>query len=118
MTKDLPTPPLPLTIPITFVIFEFAFAGTHEYAASKKEAFKAFATYPNGLQVGGGINDKNAKDFIEAGASHVIVTSYLFEDDELSIEKMEALVKAVGKEHVVIDLSCKKINDKYFFLML
>lgn len=88
--------------------------GTEEYEASKKEAFKAFNTYPNGLQVGGGINDKNAQEFIDAGASHVIVTSYLFENDELSIDKMEALVKAVGKEHVVFDLSCKKINDKYF----
>ena len=89
-------------------------AGTEEYEASKKEAFKAFETFPGGLQIGGGINDKNARDFIEAGASHVIVTSYLFKDGERSKERMESLREVVGKDKTVFDLSCKKVNDKYF----
>ncbi|MBP5494926.1 MAG: phosphoribosylformimino-5-aminoimidazole carboxamide ribotide isomerase [Lachnospiraceae bacterium] len=89
-------------------------AGTDEYEASKEEALKAFEAFPNGLQVGGGINDKNASEFIEAGASHVIVTSYLFEDGKLSEEKMKMLKDAVSKEKIVFDLSCKKVGDKYF----
>ena len=89
-------------------------AGTDEYEASKEEALKAFEAFPNGLQVGGGINDKNASEFIEAGASHVIVTSYLFEDGKLSEEKMKKLKDAVSKDKIVFDLSCKKVGDKYF----
>lgn len=89
-------------------------AGTKEYEASKDEAFKAFKAFPEGLQVGGGINDKNASEFLEAGASHVIVTSFLFEDGKLSERRMESLKDAVSKEKIVFDLSCKKIEDKYF----
>ncbi len=89
-------------------------AGTLEYEASKAEAIKAFKEFPMGLQIGGGINDKNAPEFIEAGASHVIVTSYLFEDGELSEERMDLLKDAVGKERIVFDLSCKKVGEKYY----
>ena len=89
-------------------------AGTEEYEASKEEAIKAFKAFPDGLQVGGGINDKNASEFIEAGASHVIVTSYLFENGKLSEEKMKKLKDAVSKEKIVFDLSCKKVGDSYF----
>ncbi len=88
--------------------------GTKEYEASKKTAFSAFKAYPGGLQIGGGINDMNAKEFIDAGASHVIVTGFLFEDGKLSVDKMNRLKEAVGKEHIVFDLSCKKIDDKYY----
>ena len=89
-------------------------AGTKEYEASKEEAFKAFKTFPEGLQVGGGINDKNASEFLKAGASHVIVTSFLFEDGKLSERRMKSLKDAVSKEKIVFDLSCKKVEDKYF----
>ena len=89
-------------------------AGTPEYEASKAEAIKAFKEFPMGLQIGGGINDKNAPEFIEAGASHVIVTSYLFEDGKLSEERMDLLKDSVGKEKVVFDLSCKKVGEKYY----
>ena len=89
-------------------------AGTPEYEASKSEAIKAFFAFPGGLQIGGGINDKNASEFIEAGASHVIVTSYLFEDNKLSFDKMKLLKDAVSKDKIVFDLSCKKVGDKYF----
>ena len=65
--------------------------GTPEYEASKNEAMKAFSEYPGGLQIGGGITDANASDFIKIGASHIIVTSYLFENGKLSFERMKKL---------------------------
>lgn len=88
--------------------------GTNEYEASKNEAIKAFEAFPGGIQIGGGVNDKNASEFIDLGASHVIVTSYLFENDTLSFGRMEALKAAVGKKHIVFDMSCKKVEDKYY----
>lgn len=88
--------------------------GTDEYEASKEAALLAIKTTPNLLQVGGGINDENAASFIKEGASHIIVTSYLFENGELSFDSMKKLRDAVGKEHVVFDLSCKKVNDTYY----
>jgi phosphoribosylformimino-5-aminoimidazole carboxamide ribotide isomerase len=34
-------------------------------------AKEALREWPNGLQVGGGINDKNAKEWLDAGAEKV-----------------------------------------------
>ena len=85
-------------------------AGSEYYEATKQAALEALGAYPGGMQVGGGIHDGNAKEFLDAGASHVIVTSYLFDGEALSREKMELLRQAVGREHVVFDLSCKKTN--------
>lgn len=68
----------------------------------------ALAAYPNGLQIGGGINAENAKEYMDAGASHVIVTSWIFPDGKLDRERLAALVSIVGKEHLVLDLSCKR----------
>lgn len=87
--------------------------GSEYYEATKAAALEALKAYPCGMQVGGGIHDGNAKEFLDAGASHVIVTSYLFEGDVLSREKMELLRKTVGREHVVFDLSCKKTPEGY-----
>ena len=60
------------------------------------------------------MSKENAKEFIEASASHVIVTSYLFENGKLCEDKMIRLKDAVSKEKIVFDLSCKKVGDKYF----
>ena len=60
------------------------------------------------MQVGGGIHAENAKEFIEAGASHVIVTSYVFKDGKVNYNNLEKILAAVGKEHLVLDLSCRK----------
>lgn len=87
--------------------------GTQEYELSKKAALEALKAYPKGLQIGGGITDENGKEFIEAGAGHVIVTSYLFENGDLCIPKMKNLTLTLGKEHVVFDLSCRKFEDGY-----
>lgn len=84
------------------------------YEATKEQAMLALRTYPKGLQVGGGITDENAVDYIEAGASHVIVTSYVFKDGEINWDNLNKLVNAVEKEHVVLDLSCRKKDGKYY----
>ncbi len=69
----------------------------------------ALATYPSGLQIGGGITLDNAQSWLDAGASHIIVTSWLFDSEGLFQEdRMQALATAIGKEKIVIDLSCRK----------
>lgn len=81
---------------------------------NEEAALVALKAYPDGLQVGGGITADNAKKYIDAGASHVIVTSYIFHDGVLDMERLEKLVAAVGKQHLVIDLSCRARDDKWF----
>ncbi|MCQ2092743.1 MAG: phosphoribosylformimino-5-aminoimidazole carboxamide ribotide isomerase [Fibrobacter sp.] len=75
---------------------------------NEQAAKAALAAYPGGLQIGGGINAENAKEYLDAGASHVIVTSWIFPEGQLDRERLAALVKVVGKEHLVLDLSCKR----------
>ena len=91
-------------------------ASSEYYAKTKEQALKALRAYPEGLQIGGGITAENAADYIEAGASHVIVTSYVFKNGEIQWENLENLCAAVGKEHVVLDLSCRKKDDKYYIV--
>ena len=86
------------------------------YRETKAQAILALGAYPKGLQVGGGIHAENAEEFLEAGASHVIVTSYVFRDGKINWENMEKLKHAVGKENVVIDLSCRKKEDGYYIV--
>lgn len=65
--------------------------------------------YPNGLQIGGGITDTNAKEWLDYGASHVIVTSFVFRESTIDLERLEKLVHVVGgKERLVLDLSCRR----------
>ena len=80
------------------------------YKETKRQALLALHTYPGGMQVGGGIHAENAKEFIEAGASHVIVTSYVFKDGKVNYNNLEKILAAVGKEHLVLDLSCRKAD--------
>ncbi|MGN0322017.1 MAG: phosphoribosylformimino-5-aminoimidazole carboxamide ribotide isomerase [Oliverpabstia sp.] len=86
------------------------------YEATKQQALQALRAYPGGLQVGGGIHDGNAHEFLDAGASHVIVTSFVFRDGRISWENLERLEKAVGKEHLVLDLSCRKKEGQYYIV--
>ncbi len=81
---------------------------------NEQAALSALHTYPGGLQVGGGITAQNARHYLDAGASHVIVTSYIFHDGILDMERLGRLVEAVGKERLVIDLSCRKREGKWF----
>ncbi len=90
--------------------------GTEYYQADLKQAFCALQEYPQGLQIGGGITAENAEELIRAGASHVIVTSYVFRDGRIEFENIEKLIRAVGKEHLVLDLSCRKKEDNYYIV--
>lgn len=78
------------------------------YEADLRQAFLALKEYPDGMQAGGGITSETADRFLEAGASHVIVTSYVFRDGELDRDHLDEMVRAVGKKHLVLDLSCRK----------
>jgi phosphoribosylformimino-5-aminoimidazole carboxamide ribotide isomerase len=82
------------------------------YAATKAQAMSALAEYPGGLQIGGGITADNAAEFIAAGASHVIVTSYVFSGGRVDYGRLEKLTGTVGAEHLVLDLSCRYLNKE------
>lgn len=84
------------------------------YEADRREAVKALEAFPGGLQAGGGITDESAAYFIHKGASHVIVTSFVFSEGEIRYDRLERLRDAVGKEHLVLDLSCRKRGDDYY----
>lgn len=91
-------------------------ADSEYYAATKEQALAALAAYPGGMQVGGGITADNAKEFLAAGASHVIVTSYVFEGGVIHYDRLERLRETVGKEHLVLDVSCRKRGDDYYIM--
>jgi phosphoribosylformimino-5-aminoimidazole carboxamide ribotide isomerase len=81
--------------------------------AAAKEALLAF---PQGLQIGGGITPDNAGEFLDAGASHVIVTSYVFKEGTIYWDNLKELENNVGKNRLVLDLSCKKKGGNYFIV--
>lgn len=90
-------------------------AGTSKYfEETKRQALEALRIYPKGLQIGGGITADNAKEYLDAGASHVIVTSYVFQQGKIQWEHLKKLREAVGKEHIVLDVSCRKKGDSYY----
>lgn len=86
------------------------------FEATKGEALKALMAYKGGLQIGGGVNCDNALEYIKAGASHVIVTSYVFKNGKINYDNLNKIFNAVGKEHLVLDLSCRKKDDKYYIV--
>lgn len=81
------------------------------YEATRQQALLALAAYPQGLQVGGGITADNAAEFLDAGASAVIVTSYVFRDGRIDYENLRKLFAVTGREHLVLDLSCRFRSD-------
>jgi phosphoribosylformimino-5-aminoimidazole carboxamide ribotide isomerase len=83
-------------------------------AGNENAARSALATFPSGLQIGGGINSANASGWLDAGASHVIVTSWVFREGRVDWERLDELVKAIGKDKLVLDLSCRNNRGKYF----
>ena len=81
-------------------------------------AKSALTEWPGGLQIGGGINDQNAVQWLEAGASHVIVTSWLFDDSgRLLPERLNALSQTVGRDRLVLDLSCRRDGESWYVAM-
>lgn len=86
------------------------------YEETKRQALLALAAYPGGLQVGGGIMPENAAEFLKAGASHVIVTSYVFSEGHVQYDRLRALVKEVGRERLVLDLSVRNRDGRYYIV--
>jgi phosphoribosylformimino-5-aminoimidazole carboxamide ribotide isomerase len=78
------------------------------------EARAALRAYPGGLQIGGGVNLDNARGWLDAGASHVIVTSWVFRAGQIDWERLAQLVGAIGKARLVLDLSCRRRGNEYF----
>lgn len=76
-------------------------------------AFEALDAFPGGLQVGGGITPDNASVFLDRGASHVIVTSFVFREGRVDRERLDAMRSSVGRQRLVLDLSCKRVDDSY-----
>jgi len=98
---------------------EAALPGGHVIALGKGNedaALAALAAWPGGMQYGGGVTPDNAMRYLEAGASHVIVTSYVFSGGHIDYHKLAQLVSAVGKERLVLDLSCRK-RDGHFHVV-
>ena len=88
--------------------------GTPEYEADLVQVRKALESYPGGMQIGGGVSIDNARQMIQMGASHVIVTSYVFHDGAIDYDRLRTLRDKIGKEHLVLDLSCRKKEDGYY----
>ena len=74
----------------------------------------ALAAFPGGLHIGGGINLDNARAWLDAGASHVIVTSWVFREGRLDFDRLQSLVKTIGKQRLVLDLSCRQRDGQYW----
>ena len=91
-------------------------AESEYYERTKQQALSALKAYPGGLQAGGGITPYNAEEFLKAGASHVIVTSYIFSDGCLHRNRLKELCGTVGKDHLVLDLSCRKKGESYYIV--
>ncbi|MDE7352102.1 MAG: phosphoribosylformimino-5-aminoimidazole carboxamide ribotide isomerase [Acetatifactor sp.] len=90
--------------------------GSEYYPAAKMQAVAALKAYPGGMQVGGGITEDNARQFLDAGASHVIVTSYVFQEGRIRYDRLDRLKNKIGKERLVLDLSCKKTEKGYLIV--
>jgi phosphoribosylformimino-5-aminoimidazole carboxamide ribotide isomerase len=81
---------------------------------NEEAARTALAAYPGGLQIGGGINVDNARAWLGAGASHVIVTSWVFREGQVDWDRLRSLVTAIGRQRLVLDLSCRRKGNDYF----
>lgn len=90
--------------------------GTSFYEEDIAQAKKALQVYPGGLQIGGGIHSDNAAIFLDMGASHVIVTSYVFSGGHINYDNLNGLVDIVGKDKLVLDLSCRKKDQDYYIV--
>ena len=86
------------------------------YQEDLRQAGLALSAYPGGLQIGGGMNADNAASFLDMGATHVIVTSYVFQEGKIHYGNLKKMKKAVGKEHLVLDLSCRKKGPDYYIV--
>ena len=94
-------------------------AGTLEYEKDLEQAFLALSRFPQGLQIGGGVTAENAGLFLEKGASHVICTSYVFQNGKIHYDNLKALLKETRTKdatRLVLDLSCRKKGQDYYIV--
>ena len=90
--------------------------GSEYYEADVRQAELAMKAFPQGLMIGGGINDRNAGKFLDMGASQVIVTSYVFKDGRINYDNLNRIFSEVGKDRLVLDLSCRKRDGEYYIV--
>lgn len=83
---------------------------------NEQASLDALRAYPSGMQIGGGMNNENSAEYLAAGASHIIVTSFVFKDGQLNQKNLDSMVKEAGKEKLVLDLSCRIRDDKYWIV--
>jgi phosphoribosylformimino-5-aminoimidazole carboxamide ribotide isomerase len=82
-------------------------------AGNEDAALRALKAYPGGMQIGGGISTENALKYIEAKAAAIIITSCIFPNGKFSLEKLKAISSEVGREKLVVDLSCYRISNNW-----
>lgn len=85
-------------------------------AGNEEASLAALAAYPGGMQIGGGINDENASNYLQAGASHVIITSFVFKNGRLNEKNLDKVLSETGKDKLVLDLSCRIKDNKYWIV--
>ena len=85
--------------------------------ASRGAAIAAVSAAPGTLQLGGGVTTDNAIEYLDAGASHVIVTSFVFRNGRLEGARLKDLVQTVGKNRLVLDLSCRRKEDGLYYVV-
>ena len=83
---------------------------------TRQAAMEALKAYPDAIQIGGGINDTNCEDYLNAGASHIIVTSYICSEGKINYDNLNKLCSLCGPEHIVLDLSCKGTSDGKYII--
>ena len=83
-------------------------------SGNRDAALSALHSFPGGLQIGGGVTPANALEYLNAGASHVIVTSYVFSNGQVCMDRLKALAELVGKQRLVLDLSCRKRESEFW----
>ncbi|MBU1168294.1 MAG: phosphoribosylformimino-5-aminoimidazole carboxamide ribotide isomerase [Proteobacteria bacterium] len=83
---------------------------------NEEAAMDALGAFPGGLQIGGGINGDNCTVWLERGASHVIMTSWVFHDGLVDKKRLNYLLDTIGKKQLVLDLSCRKRGDDYIIV--
>lgn len=96
---------------------EHGLRGGHVIALGEgndEAALSALSAWPGGMQYGGGVTPENALGFLEAGASHVIVTSYVFRDGRIDMDRLERLLSVTGQQRLVLDLSCRKRGEDFW----
>ena len=83
---------------------------------SESAAEDALSAWPGGMQVGGGVTLENARQWLDRGAAAVIVTSYVFREGQIDYDRLEALKQAVGRDRLVLDLSCRRRDLRYWIV--